>query len=294
MGWYTFTLSFRRLIVTIPIQEQVQANKDLDLPTQQELLAQFRCDEISALALSEFNEQAKSQKKPVEAGKVVEDLGAMMNSWRTTALCMKLPLFSYFSCLKMFAARYDRDGSRYHKNVYSRKRSDLIATIDATLSSLFIGQLKNLHKACLMAFKKELQDGLRGEDYSFADVVSKARQRCESTFSKGAKEALVEDTDWTWEDELELLKDEIGLVADQCRKDETKKLLNLAERNVKKLLSEPVEVQLAKPSRTMWDEVLRAFKDVLSKTEATYLARAKSNLFLISLAKFVEDLMNRL
>jgi len=66
----------------------VQSNKDLDLPTQQELLAQFRCDEISAVALSEFNDQAKSQKRPVEAGKVVDGLGAMMKSWRTEALCM--------------------------------------------------------------------------------------------------------------------------------------------------------------------------------------------------------------
>ena len=75
---------------SLSIKEQVQSNKDLDLPTQQELLAQFRCDEISALALSEFNEQAKSQKKPVEAGKVVESLGAMMRSWRSVALCMTI------------------------------------------------------------------------------------------------------------------------------------------------------------------------------------------------------------
>ena len=64
----------------------MQSNKDLDLPTQQELLAQFRCDEISAVALSEFNEQAKSQKRPVEAGKVVDGLGAMMKAWRQDAL----------------------------------------------------------------------------------------------------------------------------------------------------------------------------------------------------------------
>jgi hypothetical protein len=64
----------------------VQSNKDLDLPTQQELLAQFRCDEISAQALAEFNEQSKSQRKPVESGRVVEDLGKMMRSWWTTAL----------------------------------------------------------------------------------------------------------------------------------------------------------------------------------------------------------------
>ena len=64
----------------------MQSNKDLDLPTQQELLAQFRCDEISAVALSESNEQAKSRKRPVEAGKVVDGLGAMMKAWRQDAL----------------------------------------------------------------------------------------------------------------------------------------------------------------------------------------------------------------
>lgn len=64
----------------------MQTNKDLDLPTQQELLAQFRCDEISAGALAEFNEQAKPQRRPIEAGKVVEGLGAMMRAWRSGAL----------------------------------------------------------------------------------------------------------------------------------------------------------------------------------------------------------------
>lgn len=198
------------------------------------------------------------------------------------------PLVSYSSFSKYSPARYDRDGSRYHKGVYLRKRSDLISTIDATLSPLFLGQLKNLHKTCLVAFKKELLEGLRGEDYSFAHVVSEARQKCESTFSKGAKEALLEDTDWTWEDELEFLKEEIGLVADQCRKDETKKLLNQAERNIKKLLSEPVELQLGKPSRTMWDETLRIFKEVLGKTETGYLAKAKSR-YSHSLSEFFDN-----
>ena len=56
------------------------------MPTQQELLAQFRCDEISAAALAEFNEQARPQRKPVESGKVVDGLGEMMRAWRSGAL----------------------------------------------------------------------------------------------------------------------------------------------------------------------------------------------------------------
>ncbi|KAL0956809.1 hypothetical protein HGRIS_002922 [Hohenbuehelia grisea] len=241
------------------IWEQVQTNKDLDLPTQQELLAQFRCDEISGVALADFNEQAKSQKRPIESGRVIEGLGAMMRKWRTEAL-----------------TRYDRDASRYHQGVYKRKRVDLISALDSTLSPLFLGQLKNLHKSCLVAFKQEMLDGMRGNDYSFADVVLKAQAQCEKRFQEGATEALVEETDWVWADELELLRDETRSVADQCRKDETKKMVNLIERNFKKQVSEPVELALNKAAPGMWDSVLLAFKDTLDKAETTYLMKAKS------------------
>lgn len=44
-------------------------------------------------------------------------------------------------------------------------------------------------------------------------------------------EALLLDTDWSYEEELELLKEEITHVADQCRADETKKMLNQIEVN---------------------------------------------------------------
>lgn len=71
----------------VDLQEQVQTNKDLDLPTQQELLAQFRCDEIASVALDQFSVQARSQKRPVEIGKVIEGLGGMMRTWKDEALC---------------------------------------------------------------------------------------------------------------------------------------------------------------------------------------------------------------
>ncbi|TRM70209.1 RHD3/Sey1 [Schizophyllum amplum] len=241
------------------IWEQVQSNKDLDLPTQQELLAQFRCDEISAVALNEFNDQAKSQKRPIEAGKVVEGLGKMMKSWKTQAL-----------------ERYDRDASRYHAGVYKRKRTDLLGVVDSALSPLFLGQLKNLHKACLVSFKKEMMDGMKGDSYSFADIISSARTTCETRFTEGAKEALLEDTDWVWEDELELLREEVRSVADQCRKDETKKMINQIERNFKKQIAEPLDVALNQPSADMWDKVLKAFRQTLDKAESSYLTKAKS------------------
>jgi hypothetical protein len=239
--------------------EQVQNNKDLDLPTQQELLAQFRCDEISKVAQSEFNEQTKSQKRPVEAGQVVENLGDMMRTWRNDAL-----------------TKYDREASRYHQQVYKRKRADLVAAMDSTLSALFLGQLKNLHKACLTAFKRQIVEGLKGDKYNFADIVSNARQRSEDTFMAGAKEALIEGADWSWQEELRLLEEEIQQIANQFRRDETKKMLNSIERKVKTRISDPVELALNKPTSGMWDNVLKVFKTALTQAEETYMTKATS------------------
>ena len=126
-------------------------------------------------------------------------------------------------------ARYDRDASRYHKAVYARKRTDLLAALDSTLSPLFLGQLKNLHKFSLVQFKKALLDGLKGEEYDFGSVMAEAKTKWETKFEEGAKEAFVEETDWVWEDELDALREEFKSVADQCRKDETKKMINQIE-----------------------------------------------------------------
>jgi len=139
---------------------------------------------------------------------------------------IKIPLFFTDS---LFQERYDRDASRYHQGVYKRKRLDLLAALDSTLSPLFLGQLKNLHKACLAAFKKEMLEGMRGDEYNFADVVAKARMQCEGRFKEAACEAFIDGTEWSWKEEMGLLKEEVGNVADQCRKYETKKMINMIE-----------------------------------------------------------------
>lgn len=61
-------------------------NKDLDLPTQQELLAQYRCDEIANSAFITFQEKIKEFRQPIESGSIVEDLGPKMKDIRGVAM----------------------------------------------------------------------------------------------------------------------------------------------------------------------------------------------------------------
>ncbi|KAK4689287.1 protein SEY1, partial [Tremellales sp. Uapishka_1] len=241
------------------IWQQVLTNKDLDLPTQQELLAQFRCDELSTIVLEGFTASSKVVRRPVEAGNVVEGLGALMRDWISVGM-----------------GKFDRDASRYHSGVYQRKRVDLLATLHASLSPLFLGQLKNLHKVVAAEFAKDIVAGLKEPGYDFAEVVTQGERAAKKTFLEGAKEVKVEDTDWEYEHESALVDEDLRLIADRCRADETKKMVNAIERNVKRQLLEPVEIALSQPTTDMWDTVLKTYRDVTTTAEDTYLIKAKS------------------
>ncbi|KZP11510.1 RHD3-domain-containing protein [Athelia psychrophila] len=143
-------------------------------------------------------------------------------------------------------------------------------------AALFLEQLKHLRTSCLAQFKKEMLDGLKGDNYRFAKVAAKARERCETRFKTSAQEAIVEGTDWTWDEEMNLLRNEILAVGDQCRKDESERVLDIIERIFKQQISEPVGSALNKGHAHMWDQVLASFKKTLEKAETAYLAHAKS------------------
>ncbi|CED85425.1 root hair defective 3 gtp-binding protein [Phaffia rhodozyma] len=241
------------------IWDQVQSNADLDIPTQQELLAQFRCDEIAAVATEAFLSSVKTIRRQVESGNVVDGLGLLMSSWKQAAL-----------------AHFDRDASRYHVGVYQRKRIDLIQSLDSSLSPLFLGHVKNLHKVVVRDFKQGIEEALKGKEYDFGAVVQTSRERAENTFREGAEEVRLDDTDWQYDDEFALLKEDITLIGDQCRFDETKRMVNSIERNIKKQLAEPIEFLLNKPTPQMWDKILSQFSETLERAESTYLTKAKS------------------
>lgn len=143
------------------------------------------------------------------------------------------------------SGKFDRDASRYHANVYQRKRQDLLSSLHSTLSPLFLGQLKNLHKTATATFVKDITAGLKEQGYDFAEVVEKGKARARERFSVGAKgwyslfaplysaelaiEVTIEETDWEYENELGLLDEGLTLIADKCRADETKKMVNAIE-----------------------------------------------------------------
>ncbi|GAA6002408.1 hypothetical protein JCM10207_001105 [Rhodosporidiobolus poonsookiae] len=241
------------------IWDAVVSNKDLDLPTQQELLAQFRCGEIANVAFEAFAAAVKAFPAPGGVGKIDEGLGGRMKQAKEAAL-----------------TAYDTEASRYHPGVYTRQRAELLSKLHGSLHPLFISHLKNLHKLVLRAFRLEVETALRSEGYDFAAVVSGARGKAEKAFAEGAEGVVLEESGWSADEQDAMLKEDMDAVAELLRKEETRKMVAVIERNIKRQLAETVEYALNKPSDDMWDKVLTAFKAALGKAEEAYVKKATS------------------
>ena len=239
------------------VWEQIMQNKDLDLPTQQELLAQFRCDEIAAAAAAAFAAAMTALRSALDAGQVLATLGVDMASHRAEALAV-----------------FDKDASRYHRGVYARKRADLLLQLNAVLLPFFLAQLKNLHTQLASAFHQAMQEGTRRASYNFGGLVEEHVTHALAAFDAETQRLVLPDTDWSVSEERVHLEEDLRAVARTLRADETQKLAVRLEKDIRRHLAEPIEAALSEPDAGMWDRVLGVWRDACDRAAALYRERA--------------------
>ena len=270
------------------IWDQIVNNKDLDLPTQQELLAQFRCDEISREVLVLFDEAIvpfeNKQAEGVRSGKqaILPGLGAAMKSARTKTV-----------------QSFEIEASRYHKGVYQRKRTELEAKIDTRLKTLFLGQLSAAHKSGVQGFSDAVSGAVKagqktGASYDFAEIVNEQRRLALQKFDQEAKATIVEGLSWsTYKQELLLYNKELEEVSGRLRRDEMRRLAIRVERWVRSKLNDSIGLEFNalgsgrggsgapesgdKPlEKGIWDRVWKIFTTTVADAARRFTERAKS------------------
>ncbi|KAG0225884.1 RHD3/Sey1 [Mortierella sp. GBAus27b] len=241
------------------IWDKIMTNKDLDLPTQQELLAQYRCDEIANAAFAIFQESIKEFRQPIESGNIVEGLGPKMKEIRATAL-----------------KSFDKDASRYHADVYKRKRQEVITKANHMLEAFFLGQLKNLHKKSVNLFSTNLQQALRGDNVEFSVVVASSKKEVMDYFLEGAKAIKLEDTEWSYDEEQYQLESGLLEFAKTQREKELNKMLTNLEKHLRKELDEPVGMTLNNPGPSMWSRVISIYQSTVEEAEKLLEKKART------------------
>ena len=270
------------------VWDQIVNNKDLDLPTQQELMAQFRCDEISREVLEGFDETItpfeNRQAEGIRSGQlaVLGGLGAAMRTAR----------------MKTVKA-FETEASRYHKGVYTRKKGDLESKMDGRLKVLFQGQLSAVHKSGVKAFSDAVSAAVKagqkkGVSYDFAAIVDREKTSALSKYEKEARAVLVEGAPWSnYRQEMALYWKDLNEVSGQLRREEMRRLATRVERWVRSRLGESVGLEFnalgsgrggsgapetgERGSETeIWDRIWSVFVKTVQEAEQRFTDRAKS------------------
>ncbi|KAI4122425.1 MAG: hypothetical protein LQ338_005830 [Usnochroma carphineum] len=270
------------------VWDQIVNNKDLDLPTQQELMAQFRCDEISREVLVGFDEAIvpleNKQANGIRSGapEVLGGLGAAMRTAR----------------MKTVKA-FETEASRYHKGVFTRKKGELETKIDGRLKVLFQGQLSAAHKSGVREFSDAISNAVkagqkRGASYDFAEIVDREKKTALSKYEREARAVLVEGASWSnYKQELAAYQKELGEVSGRLRRDEMRRLATRVERWVRSRLGESVGLEFNalgsgrdgsgapetgdKPNeKEIWDRIWGVFTKTVKEAEKRFTDRARS------------------
>ena len=270
------------------VWDQIVNNKDLDLPTQQELMAQFRCDEISREVLVGFDEAIipfeNKQVDGTRLGKpeVLGGLGAAMRTARMKTV-----------------KNFETEASRYHKGVYSRKKAELESKIDGRLKVLFQGQLSAAHKSGVRDFSDAVSNAVKagqkkGASYDFAEIVDREKKTALSKYDKEARAVLVEGAPWSnYKQEMSLYQKDLGEVSGRLRRDEMRRLATRVERWVRSRLGESVGLEFNAlgsgrggggapesgergDEKEIWDRIWSVFIKTVQEAERRFTDRAKS------------------
>ncbi|KAJ9133534.1 Protein SEY1 [Pleurostoma richardsiae] len=271
------------------VWDQIVNNKDLDLPTQQELLAQFRCDEIAREVQVAFDEiLAPLEEQQAEAARlgkpsVLPDLGSIGRDAREKCV-----------------SNFETQASRYHKAVYKRKRVELEDKIDIRLKALYQGQLSAAHKAGVVAFSEAVTNAVKagqkaGGGYEFAEIVEKQKKKTLEIFKKEAQSLAIEGVPWTnFKQQYVMFGKELDEVSARLRKEEMRRLATRVERWVRSRLNDAVGLEFNKlgsgragsgapetgekpPSeKDLWDRIWNAFVAIAKEAQERFADRAKS------------------
>ncbi|EPS41372.1 hypothetical protein H072_4729 [Dactylellina haptotyla CBS 200.50] len=197
------------------IWRMITENKDLDLPTQQELLAQYRCDEISTVCVELFDEIVTPFETALNQKIVQENLGPAMKR-----------------ALDMAISKFTEEAGRYHKGVYKRKLEDLEKKLLARLRVLYVAQLTAAHKNAISIFADTIQKGIKRSGADFATLVTETRATVLVDFIAEAKACSL-DNAFTYTDELKAVEKELDEGATRLRGEEMTRLLTRMEKSLR-------------------------------------------------------------
>lgn len=226
---------------------QIETNKDLDLPTQQILVAKFKTEEISNQALALLLENY-----PVDLHcRELSDLAGKLQELKS--LCLQ---------------EYDTYASRYAKPVYMDNRRDLSHKIENKFKETISKFLDVQKEDLLSQVEKDLTE--RSRSTPFVTKMKEARKKAFDAF----EELLFQFTKLELVASLSDENESFSIALDEACSNQSRKQLKQSVNRISKSVSsgikEDIFFLLAHPELDLWDKVMEKFNEIVSDSTERY------------------------
>lgn len=225
--------------------DQIQANKDLDLPTQQTLVARFRCDAIVNESLDLFNEEFEKTFKNITYEDKKSDTLAS----------------TFASLSKLALDAYDSQASHYNKSVYVAKREVLEKEINLRLKAIFDGFVKSSKKLLFEQFKAVFKD--KSNKASFLEK-SKSKDQITLQFKEILSHFSQVNEYFISEEFLKDFESDLSIELEKILNEEISALKSKFVKRIAPTIKNQSLELFAVPDKQLWDNVLENFKDVVT------------------------------
>ncbi|AET38634.1 dynamin-like GTPase SEY1 Ecym_3130 [Eremothecium cymbalariae DBVPG len=234
--------------------EQIESNKDLDLPTQQTLVAKFKTEEISNVAFNNF----LSNYSTLETGLSGTELANQLKDLKDKCL-----------------AEYDNYGCRYMKNIYLEKRDELLEKLQTKFNEAISKHIDSLLESIVKNFKSLTVEN--ASKVPFTKRLHGAREVALRTFETDTQEFVSLKLKPSLDDELAVLTVKINELAEQECAKEIKSIITRAKKYLYKNVRDTVITLLSHPKNNVWELVMVTFEKAFTESISKYKAVAEKD-----------------
>lgn len=257
------------------IWSAIQANKDINLPSQKEMLAMYRCEEIMNQSLKEFSKQLDELKRPLlESNKIIPDF----SSRSTTLVDAALEL-------------YDAQAKRYHAEVFKQKRGNLLERAGSELERLFFDQVKLITSQTLNDLEEVLQQKFpsHATTPNFLAVARQVHEEQLKEYSNRISACLVSRFEWSFKTALIEFEEAVKRRMETTRTQQAELHSQEVSNSFKSKIESELQTILTKATRpqaethdvSVWPKIAAMVRDLSNDAQQRLL----TNLEEIGLAK---------
>ncbi|KAK5778878.1 hypothetical protein RI543_003805 [Arxiozyma heterogenica] len=233
--------------------DQIENNKDLDLPTQQILVARFKTNEIlEETFIKYFN----------DFDKIVQPI---LNNRDDLILELK---HIKEQCL----SDYDSMASRYTKQVYLENRQSLISKINEKFENSVDQHLKDVSIELLDKINDIIKENMNNKKLTFIDSLTTVKDSMDKQYMSILKKfnendlLLLSSVEQKCKDFEKLLDSKII----ELKNNELKLLISKVRKTITFEIKDEIIPLLSNPSLDVWDKIISRFNSILDRNLSKY------------------------